>query len=238
MDGIVSMHPENSFVTVVPTDVSGVRNILRDLPQYSGEHCAGCKVIFTCRNRENKLPFMIWEVINKNHSCPRFDVPLDTCWVVHLMEEEPGRPVTPPLYLIDANIIINAFMGEGNLREACLWMITSGTVRIATIDRVLNEAYNIGDNTIPESIEILPVGQMDPRLVELRPPRGCKEPSNVDLSLMQAVLDHREVKGIVTFDGDFRMIAAAGFLSNWTNRKVEVLNAIELRERILRSKGH
>ena len=61
-----------------------------------------------------------------------------------------------------------------------------------------------------------------------------KQPSEKDLSLIQAPIDHPEIAGIITYDRDFKAIATSGLISSKSSRYASnffVGNAIEFLEK-------
>ena len=234
IDSSKTDRPEGAFVTVVPKEFSGFRNIIRELPEHSEELCEGCKVAPTCSNTIGKVPLQVWDLLPQEHHCPRFDRPVATCWVVPWVDMEPEPLPDSPMYLVDTNVFLNAYNGDPDLGDVSWWVLKYGHIRIATTTGVVKEAWDTKGYKLPGTLEVFEVGQMDPRLAELRPPRGCKEPSFVDLGLMQAVLDNGEIRGIITFDQDFQNIAGSGNLSNWTGRKIEIMDPFELKKKMVK----
>ena len=78
---------------------------------------------------------------------------------------------------------------------------------IATTKRVLKEIQC----DVELSLKVYKVKKISDELRELKA-NNLKQPSEVDLSLIQAAMDHPEIGGIITYDKDFKNIATAGII--------------------------
>ena len=110
------------------------------------------------------------------------------------------------VFLVDANVIIYALEEKGECGSYCRRVLSRSDV--ATTRRVLEEVQTV---ELDYSLRVFEVKSISGELRELRA-TGLKQPSEADLSLVQAALDHPEVGGIVTYDRDFERIAAAGLV--------------------------
>ena len=109
------------------------------------------------------------------------------------------------VYLIDANIIIYALEKKDKRGRDCRLLLSRDD--IATTKRILEEVHRDFDR----SLKIYRVKRISEELRELRT-NTFKQPSEADLSLIQAALDHPEITGIITYDRDFKNIATAGLI--------------------------
>lgn len=230
---------DESILTAVPRSMAAERNLVERL-HFDDAECRKCLRYDVCKRAAASLPFVVRSIHMKGSEfkCARGE-PVAMCVVVprrsHRQEEEHAVPRAHahlrPLFALDANIFLNAYNCHPEMGDACRWVLESSRVRICTTRQVLSEAYDTKGNRLPAQLELVEVGAIEGRIMDLRPAVSVKEPSEADRSLMQAVLNNPEIRGIVTFDPDFVNIAAAGLLTTWTGHKVEVLNAFELRSR-------
>lgn len=133
----------------------------------------------------------------------------------------------PGIYLVDANIIIYALEKEDYRNKSCRKILNRED--IATTRRVLEEVHRDFKN----NLKIYTVRRISKELRELRT-NTLKQPSEADLSLIQAAIDHPEVAGIITYDKDFKNIATAGLIqikSSHFSPKFWVGNAREFLEK-------
>jgi predicted nucleic acid-binding protein len=65
---------------------------------------------------------------------------------------------------------------------------------------------------IPYIIKVLKMKKLTAVVSDLQATTD-KQPSKVDLSLLQVAIDHPEIKGIITYDKDFKRIASAGIIT-------------------------
>jgi hypothetical protein len=79
---------------------------------------------------------------------------------------------------------------------------------LGTTETVLSEIKQ----ELPWVLKIYKVKVVEKELRELFTDKTVKQPSLTDLSLIQAAREHPEVRGIVTYDVDFKNIATAGLV--------------------------
>jgi hypothetical protein len=109
------------------------------------------------------------------------------------------------IFLVDANIIINAINRNPRSGSDCQEvLLRSG---IATTEQVISEIGKHDKNPY----HVFKVGKISADLKELKA-NSFKQPSENDLSLVQAAIDNPDVVGIITYDNDFFMIAAKGIV--------------------------
>jgi len=114
-----------------------------------------------------------------------------------------------PVYLVDANILIYAIRNDTNHGKACRTLVLSpGPFMLGTTETVLSEIKQ----ELPWVLKIYKVKVVEKELRELFTDKTVKQPSLTDLSLIQAAREHPEVRGIVTYDVDFKNIATAGLV--------------------------
>jgi rRNA-processing protein FCF1 len=115
------------------------------------------------------------------------------------------------VFLIDANIIIYAMNNDPHHGNSCKKVLSMSN--IATTERVLNEVKTNSDI----KLKTYKVKEIYEELKELRT-NTLKQPSEKDLSLIQAAIDHPEVGGIVTYDKDFKAIATSGLIKSKSSK--------------------
>jgi predicted nucleic acid-binding protein len=114
-----------------------------------------------------------------------------------------------PVYLVDANILIYAIRNDAHHGKACLTLVmSSGPFQLGTTEPVLSEIKQ----ELPWALKIYTVKVVEQELRELFTEKTVKQASLADLSLIQAAREHPEVRGIVTYDVDFKNIATAGLV--------------------------
>jgi predicted nucleic acid-binding protein len=113
------------------------------------------------------------------------------------------------VYLVDANIIIYALQNNPQHGKACRELVfSSGSFQLGTTDKVLLEIKQ----DLPCVLKIYNVKVIEQGLQELFTAKTFKQASLTDLSLIQAAREHPEIRGIITYDLDFKNIAAAGLV--------------------------
>jgi rRNA-processing protein FCF1 len=119
------------------------------------------------------------------------------------------------IFLVDANIIINAINKDVRHGQSCKKVLSMQN--IATTESISKEIHH----KMEESIRIYKVKEISNELKELKT-NTMKQPTEQDLSLIQAAMDNPEIGGIITYDQDFKAIATAGFIhsksSNFASR--------------------
>jgi predicted nucleic acid-binding protein len=114
-----------------------------------------------------------------------------------------------PVYLVDANILIYAIRDDTNHGKACRTLVmSSGPFQLGTTETVLSEIKQ----ELPWTLKIYTVKVVEQELKELFTEKTVKQASLADLSLIQAAREHPEVRGIITYDIDFKNIATAGLV--------------------------
>ena len=127
------------------------------------------------------------------------------------------------IYLIDANIIIYAINKDAHYGQSCKKVLSR--LNIATTERVLSEAQRDLDT----QLRTYKVREICQELKELKT-YTLKQPSEKDLSLIQAAIDHPEIGGIITYDRDFKAIATSGLIESKSSKYASrffVGNAVE-----------
>jgi predicted nucleic acid-binding protein len=124
------------------------------------------------------------------------------------------------VYLIDANVIIYALGSSDERGRACkeILRLKPGDIRIGVTKRVLDEVTGIGKKELPESLIVYQAGPLLAHLLTLRT-NYLKQPSEADISMIQAAVQHPEIKGIITYDRDFERVAAQGMVEKRSSRK-------------------
>jgi len=114
-----------------------------------------------------------------------------------------------PVYLLDANILIYAIQNNPSHGKACRKLLESpGPFQLGTTDAVLSEITQ----EPPCALKVYKVKVVEQELKELFTERTFKQASLADLSLIQAAREHPEIRGIITYDLDFKNIATAGLV--------------------------
>ncbi|MBN1859841.1 MAG: type II toxin-antitoxin system VapC family toxin [Candidatus Thermoplasmatota archaeon] len=119
------------------------------------------------------------------------------------------------IYLVDANIIIHALNNDPHNGADCQEVLLRPD--IATTDYVIAENKGSHDK---DPGYVFKVKEISPDLKELKANRD-KQPSQADLSIIQAAVDNPGVIGIISYDPDFYNVSAKGYIegkSNYTRR--------------------
>jgi rRNA-processing protein FCF1 len=111
----------------------------------------------------------------------------------------------PYIYLVDANIILYALNKNERWGEQCSKVLNE--LKIATTKRVYAEVKQYNPDYIPTYL----VKKIVPEIAELHANR-MKQPTEADLSLIQAAATWPEIKGIITYDSDIKAVAASGIV--------------------------
>ena len=149
------------------------------------------------------------------------------------------KKITYVVYLLDANIFIYATTKADKRRKFCSQLLSfdSKKIKIGTTDVVLDEIKENASITLPQSFKIYTIGKLSPELTDLKT-NYLKQPSAADLSLLQAAIEHPEIKGIITYDRDFGRIAARGLIQQkssshfWLGNAREFLQKYEIRSKL------
>jgi len=114
-----------------------------------------------------------------------------------------------PVYLVDANILIYAIRNDAHHGKACRTLVmSSGPFQLGTTETVLLEIKQ----ELPWALKIYTVKVVEQELKDLFTEKTFKQASFADLSLIQAAREHPEIRGIITYDLDFKNIATAGLV--------------------------
>jgi predicted nucleic acid-binding protein len=118
------------------------------------------------------------------------------------------------VFLIDANIFIYSLNNDSYRGRSCK-NVLSRCCNIATTEQVLNEVKNRKYNT-----DTIPTYTVNEICFEVREriANSLKQPSEKDLSLIQAAIEHPEIGGIITYDQDFKSIATSGLIKSKSSK--------------------
>jgi len=109
-------------------------------------------------------------------------------------------------YLVDSNIII---YHREQTKKAKACKTTLNQKDIAITDKVYDEVSK--KLPVPD-IKIFKTGELKEEIATLSTNR-MKQPSEVDLSLVQVAVFNPQIIGIITYDYDFKNIATAGLVN-------------------------
>jgi len=117
------------------------------------------------------------------------------------------------VYLIDANIFIYSDIEKDTRNLSCKKVLKykSPRVKIGTTDIILDEIRENEKIRIPEELIVYKIGKISDYIKNLKT-NYLKQPSKADLSLLQAAINHPEIKGIISYDKDFGRIATKGVI--------------------------
>ncbi|MFO7676971.1 MAG: type II toxin-antitoxin system VapC family toxin [Thermoplasmatota archaeon] len=146
------------------------------------------------------------------------------------------------VYLIDANVIIYAYNTKDKRNKLCKKVLNfnSSSIRIGTTNVILDEIGQNKNIIIPERIKTYTVGKLSDELLYIKT-NYLKQPSLADLSLVQAAIEHPEIRGIITYDKDFSRIATRGVIQKrssshfWLGNAYAFLNKYEIKSRVKKS---
>jgi rRNA-processing protein FCF1 len=127
------------------------------------------------------------------------------------------RKSNKDIFLIDANVIIYSVNNNMEFNTCCkkILCMKSNNIRIATTERVKKEVKGFD---MPNTIISYKTGPITNDLLDLKT-NYLKQPSEADLSLIQAARQHPEIKGLITYDKDFCRIAACGIIEKKSSTK-------------------
>jgi len=236
------------FKTVLPVKTYLFDEIIEKHPYRNGGKCLTCRLKPVCSQASQYLPLMVLGEAEPRmkHRCPMgmdmlvYEVlpytggpdPLKEGKAAPSKARETKRK--KDTYLLDANVFIHLINRDEKYERISRWVLTTPKIRKATTYGVLHEIHDLDKDLLEKIDELYPAGHIDPRLMNLKPSYGKKEASVTDLSLIQAAIEHEEVRGIITFDTDFRNIAAAGMIEMLSGRKVEILTPFQLKKKIVK----
>ncbi|HEQ79021.1 MAG TPA: PIN domain-containing protein [Euryarchaeota archaeon] len=228
---------DDDFKTPVPVVLANSLKLWREHP-FNEKKCVTCKLKKACKNGFDNMPLYVLKpsVPEKFHHCKLLDEKMRVCIVRKCADEtcdlNKGQK-QEPTFLLDANIFLNAYRNDHKFGKICWWILKDSGIKMATTYRVLKEIENTHNNELPGLLKIFEVS-IEERVKKLRPAEGKKELSEADMSLIQAAMDYKEVKGIITFDPDFKNVATQGLLHMWTGRTLIVVNPFEYQKRYSR----
>lgn len=110
------------------------------------------------------------------------------------------------IYLVDANICIYSINNDKYRGAHCSKVLSRNN--IATTDIVFKEIRG----PVPKSVKVYQTGKISSDIREIHTNRLKKQPSIQDLSLIQVAIKRPEIAGIITYDRDFKDIAAGGLV--------------------------
>ena len=212
---------------------------VRHVPTYEPGPCAGCPQIPVCRERGNNTVFLVREVRGKPVYCQKIGANLVACKAEHMPALEPAkvqRAEPTHTYLCDASVFINAERWQW--KQCQLVLERAGQhYDLATTMPVREElkyAYKL-----PKLLRIIPqpLDKIHPRILELaKATAAYEDPEDAaslrDLSLVQALLDHPEINGILTEDDDLRRLHTPSVVRELAGRDTVLMNC----EQFVRSK--
>ncbi len=142
------------------------------------------------------------------------------CGQIHSYNTFFREKVNYVVYLVDANIFIYAKNKKSKRRRNCEKVLSfeSPAIRIGTSDVIMDEIKTNEEMILPEHFHIYSTGKLSPELKDLKT-NYLKQPSRADLSLVQAAIEHPEIKGIITYDRDFSRIATQGVIQKKSSTK-------------------
>jgi hypothetical protein len=143
------------------------------------------------------------------------------------------------VYLIDANILIYADNKKDKRSQSCRTVLEfdSSKIKIGTTNIILDEVKLNRNIHIPNSMIVYKIATISDYLEHLKT-NYLKQPSIADLSLVQAGIEHPEIKGIITYDKDFGRIAAKGVIERksstnfWLGNAHQFLKKYEIRSKV------
>ncbi len=221
-------------IQLIPTAEAVPGTIATDLPVYERKACAGCALTAMCEARGNATAFRVREVRGTPRPCKRIGGDVIACVAEHVPSLEPmprrrSAPAKPVKHwLVDANVLIDA-AGDANRPATVFVAGADRDYTIGTTTRVRDELRH--SYRTPPTLGVVPTGRPHPELMLARErivAEGGKRPSDADLSLAQALIEHAEFTGIVTADGDVHRLEVRDLVKRLTGRDVEVLTCGEL----------
>ena len=143
------------------------------------------------------------------------------------------------VYLIDANILIYADNKDDKRGYECKKILNfnSSKIKIGTTDIILDEVKENKNIRIDDNIIVYNTGKIYDTIKDLKT-NYLKQPSKADLSLVQAAIEHAEIKGIITYDKDFSRIATRGVIqkksssSFWLGNANQFLRKYEIKSKV------
>lgn len=212
----------------------------RNVPTYEPAPCAGCPQVPVCKERGGATVFLVREVRGKPVWCQKIGANLVACKAEHMPALEPAkgpaRAEPAQTLLCDASVFINAERWQW--KQCQLVLERAGQhyelATTAPVREELRYAYKL-----PKLLRILPVSLqgIHPRILELaKATAAYEDPEDAaslrDLSLVQALLDHPEIAGILTEDDDLRRLHTPSVVRELAGRDTVLMSC----EQFCRSK--
>jgi len=146
------------------------------------------------------------------------------------------------VYLIDANILIYAENTTDKRSGSCnkVLRFNSPEIKIGTTDVIIDEVKKNKNIEMPKKLAIYKSGKISEELTDLKT-NYLKQPSQADLSLIQAAIENPEIRGLITYDKDFGRIATKGIIQKksstnfWLGNAREFLTKYEIKTKVVRS---
>jgi hypothetical protein len=213
---------------------------VRHVPTYEPGPCKGCPQVPVCQERGNRTVFLVREVRGKPLYCQKIRANLVACRAEHLPELEPRpapqRAEPAATLLCDASVFINAERWQWKQCQLVLQR-TGGHYELATTAPVREELHYAFK--LPKLLRVIPVdlGRIHPRILELaQATRAYEDPTDAaslrDLSLVQALVEHPEIGGILTEDDDLRRLHPPSIVRELAGRETTLMTC----EQFCRSK--
>lgn len=132
------------------------------------------------------------------------------------------------VYLVDANIFIYSNNEKDNRKNSCQKVLNVDfhKLKIATTNVIIDEIKANKNIKISDKLVIYKVTKLSDDITTLKT-NYLKQPSRADFSLLQAAIEHAEIKGIITYDRDFERIATKGILQKISSSDFWLGNAAE-----------
>lgn len=211
----------------------------RNVPMYEQGPCDGCPQIPVCKERGAHTVFLVEEVRGKPVYCQKIGANLVACKARHLPALEPTksqRAEPAQTLLCDASVFINAQRWQW--KQCQLVLERAGThYDLATTSPVREELHYA--YKLPKVLRIIPVDvtRIHPRILELaKANRAYEDPEDEaslrDLSLVQALLDHPDIAGILSEDDDLRRLHTPSVVRELAGRETVLMSC----EQFVRSK--
>lgn len=216
-------------VVLLPEGEAVVGRVSYGAPTFDPTACGGCAGGTACRSRGSAKAFEVLEVRDRRIACSLTGGYLVPCRAEHRPQQEQPvlltrRETGARRWLVDANV----FFAANNASSAAGRFLRSRNVLSVTTRQVRDEL--VGGWFEPEDLEvrlatILPdVRQMG----EFARDDLGKEPSEADLSLVQALVDDSTLAGIVSSDGDIHRMHPQSWIRKTQERHVRVLRPEEV----------
>lgn len=226
-------------VQLVPEADARPGAVARNVPTYEPGPCAGCPQIPICAERGNRTAFLVRDVRGRPVYCQKIRANLVACKAEHLPDLEPKAPqrAEPAQTLLcDASVFINAQRWQW--KQCQLVLERAGShYELATTSPVREELHYAFK--LPKLLRIIPLelGRIHPRILELaKLTAAYEDPTDAaslrDLSLVQALVEHPEIAGILSEDDDLRRLHTPSVVRELAGRETVLMSC----EQFCRSK--